>query len=52
MPSGMCDFTKRVVRDSSSFDKMLVHLKLQTCFVLPELFSAIDMCRLQTYIDM
>ena len=25
----------------SSFDKILVHLKLQTCFVLPGLFSAI-----------
>ena len=31
-----------VLRDYfSSFDKILVHLKLQTCFVLPGLFSAI-----------
>ena len=26
----------------SSFDIMLLHLKLQTCFVLPELLSTID----------
>ena len=26
----------------SSFDKILIHLKLQTCFVLPGLFSAIQ----------
>ena len=24
------------LRDFSSFDKMVVHIKLQTCFVLPE----------------
>ena len=29
------------LRDYSSFDIMLVHLKLQTCFVLPGLTSAI-----------
>ena len=29
------------MKDFSSFDKMLVHLKLQTCFVLPGLISAI-----------
>ena len=40
------NFSKRniyiiILRDFSSFDKMLVHHKLQTCFVLPGLFSAI-----------
>ena len=29
-------------RDFSSFDIMLLHLKLQTCFVLPGLISAIN----------
>ena len=28
-------------RDFHSFDELLVHLKLHTCFVLPGLFSAI-----------
>ena len=30
------------LRDFSSFDKILVHLKLLTCFVLPGLISAIQ----------
>ena len=30
------------LREFSSFDKMLVHLRLQTCFVLPGLISAIQ----------
>ena len=30
-----------ILIDFSSFDKILVHLKLLTCFVLPGLFSAI-----------
>ena len=29
------------LKDFSSFDKMLVHLEFQTCFVLPGLISAI-----------
>ena len=33
-----------VLIDFSSFDKILVHLKLQTCFVLPGLISAITDC--------
>ena len=32
--------TKLIMIDFSSFDKILIHLKLQTCFVLPGLFSA------------
>ena len=32
---------KQFFIDLSSFDKILVHFKLQTCFVLPGLFSAI-----------
>ena len=35
MASAECIF----LIDFSSFDEILVHLKLQTCFVLPGLFS-------------
>ena len=33
---------KDLLIDFSSFDKILVHLKLQTCFVLPGLISTIQ----------
>ena len=37
------------LRDFSSFDKMLLHLKLQTCFVLPGLINAIRSFKKNTY---
>ena len=36
-----CIDTLQLLRDFSSFDIMLLHLKLQTCFVLPGLISTI-----------